>query len=259
MKKVILNRKNLKIVVSVEKVDPSNGTVIVMHGLGGFKEQVHVQTFAKAFRKSNYTVVTFDTTNSIGESDGKFEDATITSYYQDLEDVIAWVKKEPWYKRPFVLSGHSLGGFSTAFYAENYPKSVDALAPISPVVSGKLSLEAHKLYEPKETKKWEKTGWQIKKSNSKPGVIKKLPWSHIEDRLKYSLLENIDKLTMPILLIVGEKDTSTPANHVQFLYKEIPGKEKEIHIIKDAPHTFVDRKHLDEINKIFLSWIKKIK
>ena len=59
-----------------------------MHGLGGFKEQKHIQTFADAFLENNFTVVLFDTTHTYGESEGKYEDATTTNYYEDLEDVI---------------------------------------------------------------------------------------------------------------------------------------------------------------------------
>lgn len=37
----------------------------------------------------------------------------------------------------------------------------------------------------------------------------------------------------------------------------LPG-DKEFHIIKDAPHTFREKVHLDEIKQIFLKWIDKV-
>jgi pimeloyl-ACP methyl ester carboxylesterase len=225
-----------------------------MHGLGGFKEQPHIQTFADAFREKGYLAVLFDTTNTLGESAGNYKNATTTNYYEDLEDVIKWTKTQKWYQEPFILSGHSLGGFCTAFYAENYPNEVLALAPISTVVSGKLILEAFKRYEPEVFEKWEKTGWQIKESTSRPVTIKKLPWSFIADQMKFDLIPKAQNLTLPVLLIVGEKDTSTPADHVKILFEALPG-QKEFHIIKGAPHTFRDPKHLEEIKQIFKKWI----
>ena len=45
------------------------------------------------------------------------------------------------------------------------------------------------LDEKKEIKFRKETGWMIRESKSKPGQIKKLKWSHMEDRLKYNLLE----------------------------------------------------------------------
>ncbi|MBI3458746.1 alpha/beta fold hydrolase [Candidatus Azambacteria bacterium] len=140
----IKNRKGENIAVLVEKNESQKGLAFVMHGLSGFKEQDHIAIFADAFKEKDFTVVRFDTTNTFGESDGKYENATMTNYYEDLEDVIKWAQEQKWYQEPFVLSGHSLGGMGTTLYAEKYPKKVLALAPISVVVSGKLIMEAHK-------------------------------------------------------------------------------------------------------------------
>ncbi len=253
----IKNRKGQNLAVRVEQSGDQKGLALIMHGLGGFKEQPHLQVVAEAFLAKGYTVIRFDTTNTLGESDGSYEKATTTNYYEDLEDVIQWAKKQAWYQEPFVLVGHSLGGFCTAFYAENHPKEILALAPISILVSGKLSLEAHQRFEPEGLKNWEKTGWQITRSRSKPGMIKKLPWSHMIDRLKYDLLPQASRLTMPILLIIGENDTATPPDQVKILFRILPGP-KEFHLIKGAPHTFRAPEHLEEIRRIFLDWINQI-
>lgn len=248
----IQNRQGENLSVLVERNNHPKGLAFVMHGLGGFKEQDHIATFADAFKERGFTVVRFDTTNTIGESGGKYENATITNYYNDLEDVIEWAQTQEWYKVPFALVGHSLGGICTALYAEKYPDKVMALAPISPVVSGKLSLAREEKLE--HYRQWKETGWKQEVSVSKPGVIKRLPWSHMEDRLRYDLLPDASNLTMPVLLIVGENDTSTPPDHVKILFDALP-EQKEYHVIKNAPHTFRDKGHLEEIKNLFLRWI----
>jgi pimeloyl-ACP methyl ester carboxylesterase len=253
MKQFIKNRKNQNVSVIVEKAEDQKGLAFVMHGLGGFKEQSHIETFAKSFRDNNYTVIRFDTTNTFGESEGDYVDATTTNYHEDLEDVVEWSKGQDFYQEPFVLCGHSLGGISTALYAQKYPELVKALAPISTVVSGKLNLET---YTKEELDEWKKTGWQTKLSFDGK-IVKKLKYSHVIDRLKYNLLNKVDKLTMPVLLIVGEFDEPTPLKHQQILFDALPG-EKELHIIKNAPHTFRDKDHLDEICDILNNWINKI-
>lgn len=252
MKIFVSNRKNQKLAVIIEQPVNPQGLAIVMHGLGGFKEQPHIETFATAFLDNKYTTVRFDVANTIGESEGKMEEATTTSYYEDLEDIIAWSKKQSWYQEPFILVGHSLGAGCSLLYAEHHPQEIKAIAPISTVVSGKLSFES---YDQEELDEWQKTGWQITESRAKPGVFKKLPWSHMEDRLKYDLLTKVDQLTMPVLLIVGEDDTSTPVKHQQILLDKLPGP-KELRIIKNAPHTFRESKHLNEIKQILNNWIK---
>lgn len=253
----IENRKKQKLAVIVEQSEQQRGLAIIMHGLGGFKEQDHLIAIADCFKEKGFTVIRFDTTNTLGESDGNYEQATLTNYYEDMEDVIGWAAGQSWYQEPFVLLGHSLGGISVALYAEKYPQKVLALAPISPVVSGALSVEAHKKYDVEGFAHWEQTGWYEQTSISKPGTVKRLPWSHIVDRLKYDLLPRVSTLTMPTLLIVGEQDTATPPDQIRLLFDALPG-QKEFYIIKGAPHTFRAPEHLSEIRNIIALWIDAI-
>lgn len=259
MKKIFIkNRKNQKVCVVVEENPDSVGLVFLMHGLGGFKEQAQIQTIAKTFYNKDFTTVLFDTTNTFGESEENYEEATTTNYCEDLEDVVVWAKTQKWYKEPFVLEGHSLDGLCILLYAEKNPKKVLALAPVSAVVSGQLSLEAKEKYDKEKLEDWKRASWRITASDSKPGVIKRLPWSHMQDRLKYDTIPQAAKLTMPVLLVVGENDDTTPLESIQVLYKILPG-QKEIKIIKTAGHTLKTPTHLSELKDVFSVWIDKIK
>ncbi len=258
MKLTIKNRKGQNIAVLVEGTENKKGLAFLMHGLGGFKEQPHLQVMADAFLAAKYVVVRFDTTNTYGESEGNYEDATTTNYYEDLEDVISWASSQPWYQEPFALAGHSLGAISVALFAEKFPQKVKALAPISTVVSGKLTTETERFK--REEPEWRKTGWRIQPSESIPGLIKKLKWSHIEDRLKYDLVPNASKLTMPVLLAAGEFDDGTPIEHQKILFNVLPGP-KELHTIKGVNHNFRDKAgvpQLEEFKKIFTDWVIKL-
>lgn len=252
----IKNRKDQNICVLVDETKNQKGLAFVMHGLSGYKEEPHIIVFAEAFKEKGFTVVRFDTTNTFGESDGKYEDATATNYYEDLEDVITWAHGQPWYQEPFVLAGHSFGGLCVTLFAEKYPEKVLALAPISTVISGHLSMQTKK-YSKEMVGEWRRTGWFEEKSVSRPSDIKRLPWSHMEDRLKYDTLPQAIKLTMPVLMIVGELDTSTPPEQQKMLYDTLLGK-KEFHIIKNSHHVFQGEEHLREIKDLFLQWIDNL-
>jgi pimeloyl-ACP methyl ester carboxylesterase len=64
---------------------------------------------------------------------------------------------------------------------------------------------------------------------------------------------------MPVALIVGEKDTSCPVDNQTEFYDLIPKEtNKELHIIKDAPHTFKEEKDLNELEAILDNWVKKL-
>jgi len=251
----IKNREGKKLSVVVEGAPKPGRLAFVMHGLSGRKTEKHIRAMIEAFLENHYTVVSFDTSHTFGESEGTedYPDATITNYYADLEDVIAWAKEQAWYSEPFVLCGHSLGSISVALFAEKYPERVKALAPISTVVSGHLNVDT---YGRETLEKWKKDG--IKIMYSRDGKIeKRLKWSHIEDRLKYDLLPKVDRLTMPVILIAGTKDIPTPPVHQQILFDKLPGK-KEIHTIAGAEHTFVEPHERAELKKLLKTWIASL-
>lgn len=255
-KLTIINRKGQKVALIIEANKNPSELAFVVHGLGGFKEQLHIAAFAQAFKDKDFAVVRFDATNSFGKSDGNYENATTINYYEDLEDVIGWARTQSWYKEPFYLAGHSLGGISVILYAERFPEKVRGLAPISTVVSGELSI---KVAGEKNIKNWEKTGWREEKSESIPGLVKKLKWSHMVDRLKYNILPKANKLAMPTLLIVGDKDDKTPLKHQKMLFDKLSGK-KELHILENADHNFRGpnyKRNLEKIRVIFTNWISK--
>jgi len=251
----IQSREGKKIAVLVEGLEKRGSLAFVMHGLSGNKLQPHISAFAEAFLRNGFTVVRFDTRNTYGESEGTPEDETITSDLSDLEDVIEWARKEPWFREPFFLAGHSLGGICTGIYAEKHPERVAGLAPISTVVNWELSTQTKK-YSAPELALWKAAGVREAPSETSPGMIKRLAWGHVEDRMRYSLLLQAPKLTMPVLLIVGDRDEGTPPEHQKVLFDALPGP-KEMHIIKGAPHTFMKAEHLEEIRQIFDTWIKK--
>ncbi len=254
MKTSINNRAGNKICVVVEQQQAACKLAFVMHGLSGNKEEPHVRAMAEAFLECGYTLVTWDAVHTFGESEGgNYEDATTTNYYSDLEDVISWSEKQSWYSEPYVLCGHSLGGISTALFAEKYSKKVRALAPISTVVSGKLSLETK---ANGELEAWKRNGMNV--SMSRDGKLKKrLKWSHMEDRLTYDLLKGVDKLRMPVLLVVGDNDVSTPPQHQQILFDKLPGK-KEMHIIDGAEHSFYEPHEQQELKQIIKQWLQSL-
>jgi pimeloyl-ACP methyl ester carboxylesterase len=256
----ITNRRGLKIVGDLSIPKDARGLSFVLHGLGGYKDQFHIKMLADVLYNNDFIVVNFDATNSIGESEGKYEDATMQFHYDDLVDVISWAKGQSWYIEPFVLVGHSLGGFAITNYAEEFPNEVKAIFPHAAVFSGEDSFEASEKFKIDELKSWKESGWTHRKSTSKPGTEMKLPWSHMEERLKHDLKPNANKLSMPLLFVVGENDTSCPPYQQQNFCNLLPNNTiKEFHIVKNAPHTFREAEHLGELKNIFNHWLKNLK
>ena len=238
----IQNRKEQKVAVIVEESPQANSLAFVMHGLGGFKEQPHIETIAQSFKEAGMTVVRFDTTNTLGESDGDYADATVTNYYQDLEDVIAWTKNQPWYREPFYLAGHSLGAVSVTLFSEKFSKKIKALVLTSIVLAGEFF---DGVMEDWRQERYEVNGITLKEAGK--------PFE--DDFQKYDVIPQIENLQMPILLIVGGQDDLLGHNKI---FHEKLTTEKELHIIEGAQHTFRQPEHLAELKSILDNWLKRI-
>lgn len=256
MEKIFIkNRHGQKICVVINEHAESSKLVFIEHGLGGFKEQPHLQALESVFSQNGFTTVLFDTTNSIGESEGQYEKATLGGSYEDLQDVINWAKTQPWYNEPFSLAGFSMGGYSVVQFAEDFPALVNNVIAGAPVVSGELSKATDRAEELAE---WQKTGWKTRISNSKPGTELRLPWSHMEERLKHDLLPKADQLTMNVLIIVGSEDISCPVEHQKLLFEAIPAKAKKLAIVEGAPHSFREEGHINQLKQEVDNWLKNL-
>ncbi|HWY79360.1 MAG TPA: alpha/beta fold hydrolase [Candidatus Sulfotelmatobacter sp.] len=247
---VLSNRINQKIVGVVNQPEGSKGLAVVMHGLGGTKEDPIVTSIAQSFLSQGITVVRFDTTNTFGESDGNYADATTTNFVHDLEDVIEQLKDTPWYTYPFYLAGHSLGGLAVTVFSERNPKLVKGLGQAAPVISGQLT-EAVRGSDYIRT--WEERGFRQEDDPIHPG----LKWQHMLDRRKYDLLQFANRLTMPVLLVIGENDTHIPVAHQKILYSKLPSP-KAIYIIPNASHELDSDSARKDIYTIFSSWINAV-
>lgn len=253
MKQFIKNRNNVALSVVVEGELNRRGLVFIAHGLGGFKEQVHIRAMAEAFLEAGFTVVSWDAANTIGESGGRVEDASLSSYLEDFEDVIAWAKGQKWYQEPFVLAGHSLGAACVIMYTAKNPNRVKAIVPISAFVAGSL-YEA--TLPPEVLKTWQSQGYLKEESQSKPGVVKQIPWGFIEDGRKYDLREVAPQIKCPALLAVGSVDNETPVEVERLLLEKLGGP-KELHIIEGSPHSMREPQHVAVLKRILAGWIQQ--
>lgn len=258
-KHALQNRKGQNIVgILAKPAGEIKGTCVLEHGWSGKKEQDHIVAIQDAFTDNGWQVFNFDATNSFGESDGEFAESRLGLHYEDMEDVCKWAQQQEWFVGPLAVSGHSMGGYATARYAEDHPEDVALMAPIAPVVSGKLTTESKERREPGMLAKWKEEGVLVSESSTTPGLIKRAPYAIHEEWLNHDLLPNADKLTMPVFLLTGTEDGSCPPDHVQQLFDAIPHDNKVFEIIEGAPHTYRTEEDLGEVKKRLSRWLKNL-
>lgn len=250
----IKNQNNIDLVVNIEVHERPKGLAFVVHGLGGFKEQIHIKAMIDTFYNAGYTVIAHDAANTLGESGGKMEEATLTNYYEDFLDVVAWAKKQDFYQAPFIVSGHSLGGACAILYASQFPQNVKAIAPISAFIGGDSYKDTR---DAGNLKEWKSKGYRIEESKSKPGVMKKINWSFMEDALTYDLQKDAEHIECPVLLVTGSEDTGTPESSQRLIETAVQGPV-EVHIIEGMAHNPRSEEHISELKGILGKWLAKV-
>lgn len=229
MKEKIKNREEENISVVVNVNENKKGLVFLVHGLGGYKEQKFFEESSRCLYELGYTVVRYDSTNTFGESDGEYENATTTQYLNDLEDVIAWSKDKDWFQE-FLLVGHSLGGLISSVYSES--NNVEGLVLLNPAISQKKE-EGRKVGEVK---------------SPHTGETHFLNDGFTEDYTKYDLVEIITKLKIQVTVIVSDKDYDRSKDRFDLLGTDLT-------IINDTGHNFVSKE--EEVGNLVCSWVKK--
>ncbi len=258
MKVTIRNSRGEKLAVAVER--PENAVcgrlVFVQHGLSGHKGQVMVRRPAQAFADNGFTVVTFDSRHSFGESDGSLESATLSSFVEDLKTVISWAAGEDFYHEPFALSGHSLGGGSVLKFAEDCPEKVSLLVPVAAMVGGKYFIRSRLLNEHDSYRQWQRDGRQYRENKNHPELNGWLSFDVVRDMLRYNLVRDAGSICCPTLLITGDKDPSSTVYNNNKLFEHLQCA-KQLTILEECGHLYESGQNAEDLYRTVYEWVKE--
>ena len=259
MKIFITNRYQQKICLLLEHPDTlfKKGLAVFVHGLGACKDVIYMKEMQKPFLEKGFVCLSYDATHSLGESEGRLEEATFTHHYQDLEDVLLWAQDQFWYKAPFFLAGHSIGALAAGLYAKGHQRLVRGIVLLNSVISGLLYAQRYKTLFPEKLKEWQKKGFIIEKSQSRPGVEKRIGWSFFEDIQNYDLLKEVEKIQTAVMIISGTRDVLFPPEDQKLFFQGLTCR-KDYHEIKGAGHTLIDEKNLVEMKAVIKNWLEKV-
>jgi dipeptidyl aminopeptidase/acylaminoacyl peptidase len=237
---------------NIENMQPCPA-VIVAHGFKGFKEQPHMDICAKELCKAGFVTLRFDSSNGIGESDGDIFDCDLTGFIDDVKCALDFLTTLSYVdNRRIGLTGHSFGGQAIIITASQ-DKRVKAIVPQCAVFLPEFS---HSLNENPE--EWKREGYKIFKSKS-TGRELKVSYHFYEDRMNYpgeKMKRIASSIEVPTMIIHSENDEAVPLKTAHALF-EILTCEKEIHIIKGAPHTFKEPAHLEQVASFVVEWFNK--
>lgn len=174
----------------------------------------------------------------IGKSDSSREPRTIPNMVKELQVLLKHEKISP----PYILAGHSLGGYITRYFTAYYPDEVKGLLLLDP------SPEAYwKSMSKKELNNYIKGGTEWYRTRFKPQYRKE--WYQFIPNMVYVNDLKIPE-TMPVILV-----SATETNWFRFQSKQIEGlknaRQVELkgkhHIYKEYPELIV--KYIRELTE----------
>ena len=238
---------------------PTNRTdkhpaIIFVHGFVGSKVGEH-RLFVKAanyFSKLHYLSFRFDF-SGCGESEGDYQDVTITEQIKELQAAIRYVSelKEIDPER-IIIIGHSLGGAVTALTASLEPK-VKHIVLWSPVARPYRDISAI-------------TGSEAVATAKRKGIYDYhgflLSHAFFTDLKAYQPLETISAYTGTTLIIHAEKDEDVPKENAAMYKNAIRSSQQDqlvdIAYINGADHTFSRTLWEQELFQYTSSWLERV-
>lgn len=231
--------------------DPAPGKdrpiIILCHGHSSSKETNTFIQLEKILNSNGISDFRFDFYGH-GESEGKFEDATISEVIDDIMNAIKFVEQKGYKK--IGLVGSSFGGMASLLAASR-TNDLYVLALKSPVSNylGKIVAQESKY----PIAAWKKQGF-IYYTNSK-GEKLRLNYSFFEDAKTVSGYEAARKIKIPVLIVHGDKDEDVPVEQSRKTASLI--KSCRLEIIKGADHRYTNPEHFEKMVKLISEFIIK--
>jgi len=107
--------------------------VIILHGLTGNMDEVHIRAVAQAANEAGYAALRVDQYGH-GTSEGAFEDHNMLLWMSGAMRIIDEVRRWDWVT-DIILCGHSQGGLNTMMVGGMMADRLKALIPLSPATN----------------------------------------------------------------------------------------------------------------------------
>ncbi len=201
-----------------------------------------------------------------GRSDG--ERAVIGDFEHAVDDLhmLSAIARDDYPNLPFVLVGHSMGGLLSARYAQRWPDDVAGVAFCGAVI-GDWQWARDVLAEP-----------ELPHVPYDPDAISRDPAtgiSYAEDPLVYhgqykrallvaevagldAYARDLDRLTMPVLLLHGKEDPFVPYERSLKAIHDMPTEDTTVHLYEGGRHEVLNESNRQEVIGDLAAWIRRV-
>lgn len=176
-----------------------------------------------------------------GESEGKFEDATVTQYIDDLKCAIdVLIDMGVAEAGKIAVIGSSLGGL-VSLQQTAKDERIKGLVCISP--TSQAPWKEKEEFAEQRVKEWKEKGYAF--TESKRFGKMRINFSFYEDLFNYRDYSVYESIKIPVLVLHGTADKSVPIEHSRELIKHI--KNSKLIEFKGADHNYSKQEDRDKM------------
>ncbi len=210
---------------------------VLCHGFTTSKSGRTYVRLEKIFNLRKYSTFRFDFFGH-GESEGKFEEITISEAADDVKSAVRFVKDAGYTE--IGLIGSSFGGFA-CLVAAGQTEDIFLLALKSPVSDymGLLLAQDQDI----NIQEWKEKGFITVKGMDEQSL--KLNYSFFEDAQRADGLRFAKNIKVPTLIVHGDRDQTVPLEQSRTVSGLIP--DCCLEIIEGADHTYSNPRHFEKM------------
>lgn len=223
--------------------------VIICHGFSGNCRTPFMNDLSESMVAQGMATLRFDF-NGHGRSDGEFKDMTVLNEIEDLKDVIAWARQQPWV-RDISLVGHSQGGVVVSMVSGELGDRI-VKAEVLLAAAAVLRDDALRgntmgaVYNP-----WDFKGDYIELPHSPEAGALLLGKNYVETALRLPIYETAANYDGPALIVQGTHDQIVPYTYAERYNEKIRGSE--LKLIPDENHVFTNTQK--ETSVLVADWL----
>ncbi|MHA1908058.1 MAG: alpha/beta fold hydrolase [Candidatus Thorarchaeota archaeon] len=232
--------------------DSDETTVIFVHGAGGSSATWFMQLRGLS---DQLHVVAIDL-NGHGKTPDRNEEDITRSYLDDIHSVVTQ------FDNP-VLGGHSMGGALTQLYTLKNPEilrgailiGTGSRLKVLPMIFDLLENDFDSYVEAVGEYMFDESTPKKMISASKAEVRKcppKIIARDFRECNRFDIMDAVENIKLPTLIVVGESDLMTPVKYSQYLHDRI--KTSVMESIPQAGHSVMLEQH-EKFNQIVFDWV----